>query len=74
MLKQRWIMIVLSLIFGIMAISQAQADISQIIQDGIDYLEANQDDSGLWGTDKETPYRDGAVVVGGRAPNLRLDV
>ena len=65
--------IVLSLIFGIIAFSQAQADISQIIQDGIAYLEANQDESGFWGTDKETPFRDAAVVVGGQAPSLRLD-
>jgi hypothetical protein len=56
--------IVLSLIFGIIAMSDAQADIDQMIQDGIDYLEDNQDPtSGLWGTDKETPHRDGAVVV-----------
>ncbi|MCP4583661.1 MAG: terpene cyclase/mutase family protein [candidate division Zixibacteria bacterium] len=55
---------VLILIFGIIAISPAQADINDIINAGIGYLEANQDaESDLWGTDKETPYRDGAVVV-----------
>ncbi|UCE67470.1 MAG: terpene cyclase/mutase family protein, partial [Candidatus Zixiibacteriota bacterium] len=50
--------------FGLIAVSQAHADINQMIQDGIDYLEDNQDPtSGFWGTDKETPHRDGAVVV-----------
>ncbi len=69
--KSKLLTIVLSLMFGIIAISQAQADIGQIIQDGIDYLEANQDESGYWGTDKETPYRDGAVTVDVLA---RLDI
>ncbi len=33
------------------------------IDDGVAWLEANQDASGLWGVDKQTPYRDAAVVV-----------
>ncbi len=60
MKNSKMLTIVLSLIFGIIAISPVQADIGEMIQAGIDYLEANQDPtSGLWGTDKETPYRDG---------------
>ena len=56
--------IVLSLIFGVIAISGAQADLGEMIQDGIDYLEANQDEtSGLWSLDKDTPYRDGMAIV-----------
>jgi len=56
--------IMLSLIFGIIGISQIRADIGEIIQGGIDYLEANQDEtSHLWGTDKETPFRDATVAV-----------
>lgn len=33
------------------------------ITDGIAWLEANQDASGLWGTDKETPFRDATAAV-----------
>lgn len=33
------------------------------VDGGVAWLEANQDASGLWGVDKETPYRDAAVVV-----------
>lgn len=55
--------IMLSLIFGVIAISPAKADIGLMIQNGIYYLGANQDESGFWGIDGETPYRDGAVVV-----------
>ena len=58
------LMIGFGIIFSLIAISQGQADIDQMIQAGIDYIEENQDPaSGFWGTDKETPYRDGAVVV-----------
>jgi hypothetical protein len=63
MIKSKSLMIVLSLLFSLIAISNTWADIGQIIQAGIGYLEANQDESGLWGTDKQTPFRDAAVVV-----------
>ncbi|MCK4794959.1 MAG: hypothetical protein KAV87_65120, partial [Desulfobacteraceae bacterium] len=33
------------------------------ITDGVNWLMANQDPSGFWGTDKKTPFRDAAVVV-----------
>ena len=33
------------------------------LTDGVDWLVANQDASGLWGTDKKTPFRDATVVV-----------
>jgi len=33
------------------------------ITDGVNWLVANQDPSGLWGTDKKTPFRDATVVV-----------
>ncbi len=33
------------------------------VTDGIDWLIANQDESGLWGVDKETPFRDATVVL-----------
>ncbi len=33
------------------------------LTDGINWLVVNQDPSGLWGTDKQTPFRDATVVV-----------
>jgi hypothetical protein len=64
MKNSRMLTIVLSLIFGVIAMSGAQADIDQMIQAGIVYIEDNQDEaSGLWGLDKETPYRDSKVIV-----------
>lgn len=33
------------------------------ISDGVAWLEANQDTSGLWGTDKETPFRGTTVIA-----------
>jgi hypothetical protein len=63
MKSSRLLTIMLSIVFAVIATSTAKADIGQMIQDGIDYLEANQDESGLWGTDKETPYRDSKVIV-----------
>lgn len=62
--KRKLLKIVLGFISSIIAISPVRADIGQMIQSGINYIETHQDPtSGLWGTDKETPYRDGAVVV-----------
>ena len=33
------------------------------VNDGVNWLLANQDISGFWGMDKETPFRDAAVVL-----------
>ncbi len=49
MINSKSLTIVLSVIFSIIAISLAQADINQIIEDGIEYLEDNQDETGLEG-------------------------
>jgi hypothetical protein len=76
MIKSKLLKIVLSLAFCLIGISQARADIGQMIQDGIDYLEANQDESGFWGMDKKTPYRDASAIVdvlGGLAGEYTVD-
>jgi hypothetical protein len=33
------------------------------VNEGVDWLLSNQDTSGLWGVDKQTPFRDACVVV-----------
>lgn len=33
------------------------------ISDGVAWLEANQDTSGLWGTDTQTPFGDATAVA-----------
>jgi hypothetical protein len=73
--KSKSLMILLSLAFSLIAISSTQATINQyiqMIQNGITYLEGSQDQTTkLWGTTKETPFRDAAAVVDVLA---RLDV
>jgi hypothetical protein len=64
MKKPKSSVIGLSIVFCLIAVSPGEADLNQMIQDGIVYLEANQDEAtGFWGMDKETPHRDGTVAV-----------
>lgn len=61
--KSKSLLTMLGILFSIITVSPAQANIDDLINDGIAYLEASQDESGFWGVAKETPYRDAAVVV-----------
>jgi len=41
----------------------AMASGDRYLADAISWLESSQDPSGFWGTDKQTPFRDAAVVL-----------
>jgi hypothetical protein len=54
-----------TIVFSLLAVSMvAVTPVSgDPLSDAVDWLLANQDASGLWGTDKDTPLRDAAFVI-----------